>query len=353
MSSYVSFKKSSEFQTEPKCPVTSALLHFSGVPVDILYCVLALQSESFFSNVEHLNLPSFVPLSKNPLIIEGAWYLNPAFSTECVVSPEMQSGRFVCIVMNWEIHQANLKSNDTQESRLFYGKMKKSMRLCMVWCKLRFQPSGKSVLNNLPESTLVQAVQSKSANNRPSHHGKSKRISDILIFCLRCWEIQRSDLDAKQKEKHLRGKREWSFAWLDRWDRPSCWIALSADHGSSIVKWILLLLFFTSAEACKEIPVDAASETMATSFAPFMNASTKNQGISAWYVPNCLCQVQEWVCHLKPILMRCLQRWQHKVLVSTGKDMNVHQTIKVKFVILFDVKWWASKRHRHERWTQK
>ena len=69
----------------------------------------------------------------------------------------------------------------------------------------------------------------------------------------------------------------WSSAeeptWLDLWLRPSCWMALSALQGSSHVKWTRRLWFEASALACREMPVLAASATMATSFSPFMNAA--------------------------------------------------------------------------------
>ena len=61
--------------------------------------------------------------------------------------------------------------------------------------------------------------------------------------------------------------------WFDLWERPSCWMALSADQGSSIVRCTLRRWFGTSAEACREIPVEAASETMATSFLPLMKSA--------------------------------------------------------------------------------
>lgn len=33
--------------------------------------------------------------------------------------------------------------------------------------------------------------------------------------------------------------------WLLRWERPNCWMALSADQGSSRVMWQRRRLFFT------------------------------------------------------------------------------------------------------------
>ena len=56
--------------------------------------------------------------------------------------------------------------------------------------------------------------------------------------------------------------------WLERWLRPSCWMALSADQGSSMVRWTRRRWLATAAEAWSEMPVEAASETMATSFLP-------------------------------------------------------------------------------------
>jgi len=51
--------------------------------------------------------------------------------------------------------------------------------------------------------------------------------------------------------------------WFDRWERPSCWTALSADHGNSRVmcrrrRWLTARL-----SACNETPVLAASDMMA------------------------------------------------------------------------------------------
>ena len=60
----------------------------------------------------------------------------------------------------------------------------------------------------------------------------------------------------------------WVRAWLLRWLRPSCWIALSALQGSSIVMWHRRRWLATAAEACRLMPVEAASETMATSLRP-------------------------------------------------------------------------------------
>lgn len=56
--------------------------------------------------------------------------------------------------------------------------------------------------------------------------------------------------------------------WLARWLLPSCWMALSADQGSSMVRCARRRRFFTAAEACREMPVEAASDTMATSLEP-------------------------------------------------------------------------------------
>ncbi len=64
-----------------------------------------------------------------------------------------------------------------------------------------------------------------------------------------------------------------SFTWLDLWLRPSCWMALSALQGSSHVKCTRRLWFAASALACSEMPVLAASDTIATTFCPFMNAA--------------------------------------------------------------------------------
>ena len=56
--------------------------------------------------------------------------------------------------------------------------------------------------------------------------------------------------------------------WFDRWDRPSCWMALSADQGSSSVRCTRRRWFGMRRSAWSEMPADAASEMMATSFSP-------------------------------------------------------------------------------------
>jgi len=63
--------------------------------------------------------------------------------------------------------------------------------------------------------------------------------------------------------------------WFDRWDRPICWIVLSADQGSSSVMWTRRRWFLTRAafSAWSEMPDDAASEMMATSLRPAWNSS--------------------------------------------------------------------------------
>ena len=63
--------------------------------------------------------------------------------------------------------------------------------------------------------------------------------------------------------------------WLERWLRPSCWMALSALQGSSQVKWTRRARLSASALACREMPVLAASDTMATSLSPFMKAAAQ------------------------------------------------------------------------------
>ena len=61
-----------------------------------------------------------------------------------------------------------------------------------------------------------------------------------------------------------------AVTWLERWVRPSCWIALSADHGSSIVKWRRRRRFLAECAAWREMPVEAASLITATFFLPSM-----------------------------------------------------------------------------------
>ena len=58
-------------------------------------------------------------------------------------------------------------------------------------------------------------------------------------------------------------------------------MALSALQGSSTVRCTLRRWFITSEEAWREIPVEAASDTMATSFLPFMNRAARQSNPSA------------------------------------------------------------------------
>ena len=55
--------------------------------------------------------------------------------------------------------------------------------------------------------------------------------------------------------------------------RPSCWIALSALQGSSIVTCTRRRWFPAPRHACREMPVDAASLITATSLSPRLNAA--------------------------------------------------------------------------------
>lgn len=61
--------------------------------------------------------------------------------------------------------------------------------------------------------------------------------------------------------------------WLLRCERPSCWMALSALQGSSMVMCTRRRPLPAPRTACSEMPVDAASLMMATSFLPAMNRS--------------------------------------------------------------------------------
>ena len=57
-------------------------------------------------------------------------------------------------------------------------------------------------------------------------------------------------------------------------------MALSADHGSSMVRCTRLRWLTTAAKACKEMPVLAASDTMATISSPLMKAAATAQADS-------------------------------------------------------------------------
>merc|ERR1719186_7016 len=67
-----------------------------------------------------------------------------------------------------------------------------------------------------------------------------------------------------------------AVAWLERCVRPNCWMAESADQGSSMVMWTLLLWLATLLSACREMPVLAASEMIATFLIPDMNCFFSN-----------------------------------------------------------------------------
>mmetsp|Transcript_79161 Transcript_79161/g.191468 ORF Transcript_79161/g.191468 Transcript_79161/m.191468 type:complete len:316 (+) Transcript_79161:1317-2264(+) len=62
------------------------------------------------------------------------------------------------------------------------------------------------------------------------------------------------------------------WIWLERCVRPHCWMAWSALHGSSSVMCTRRRRFCTRRSACSEMPEEAASEMMATSFSPAMKA---------------------------------------------------------------------------------
>mmetsp|Transcript_7569 Transcript_7569/g.23809 ORF Transcript_7569/g.23809 Transcript_7569/m.23809 type:complete len:295 (+) Transcript_7569:1373-2257(+) len=88
----------------------------------------------------------------------------------------------------------------------------------------------------------------------------------------------RATADAKRRSPptdEMRNLYSGAEAWFDRCDRPNCWIALSADHGSSSVMCTRRRRFVTRAwfSAWSEIPDDAASEIIATSFRPLWNSS--------------------------------------------------------------------------------
>jgi hypothetical protein len=68
---------------------------------------------------------------------------------------------------------------------------------------------------------------------------------------------------------------KWSFETETcKWQEsgsPNCWIARSALHGNSNVMWTLRRWLRARLSLCREIPLEAASEMIATSFSPSMN----------------------------------------------------------------------------------
>ena len=71
----------------------------------------------------------------------------------------------------------------------------------------------------------------------------------------------------EQEAMPARGEARGEGSRFARCERPICWIALSALHGSSSVmwtrlRWLVQRLWFRS--AWSEIPLEAASEMMAT-----------------------------------------------------------------------------------------
>lgn len=61
--------------------------------------------------------------------------------------------------------------------------------------------------------------------------------------------------------------------WFARCVLPSCCTVLSADHPSSSVMCALRSWLSTLRSACREMPVEAASEMMQTRFWPDWKAS--------------------------------------------------------------------------------
>ena len=70
--------------------------------------------------------------------------------------------------------------------------------------------------------------------------------------------------------------------WLERWLRPHCWMHWSADHGSSSVMCTRLRWLGTRRSAWSEIPLDAASEMMATSCGGGTRASGRRRPQGQW-----------------------------------------------------------------------
>lgn len=80
-------------------------------------------------------------------------------------------------------------------------------------------------------------------------------------------------MDANRRSparSEMRNTYSGAFTWLLRCVRPNCWMARSADQGSSSVMWTRRRWFRTRRSLCREMPLEAASEMMATSFSPSM-----------------------------------------------------------------------------------
>mmetsp|Transcript_13036 Transcript_13036/g.44557 ORF Transcript_13036/g.44557 Transcript_13036/m.44557 type:complete len:225 (-) Transcript_13036:686-1360(-) len=82
--------------------------------------------------------------------------------------------------------------------------------------------------------------------------------------------------DAKRRSPptlEMRNLYSGAEDWFDRWDRPSCWMDLSADQANSNVMWTRRRPAAGEPRAAwSDTPVDAASEMIATCFRPSMKA---------------------------------------------------------------------------------
>jgi len=67
---------------------------------------------------------------------------------------------------------------------------------------------------------------------------------DVVTASIQCKRLHIIVSHARA-EGRLTRRQVWEQTWLDLCDRPSCWIALSALHGSSMVRCILRLWFAT------------------------------------------------------------------------------------------------------------
>mmetsp|Transcript_28531 Transcript_28531/g.82262 ORF Transcript_28531/g.82262 Transcript_28531/m.82262 type:complete len:240 (-) Transcript_28531:553-1272(-) len=99
-------------------------------------------------------------------------------------------------------------------------------------------------------------------------HRRSPRVSAPSIF------MRRAIVEVNLISPPISVTTRWNSglcSWLDRWHRPNCCTALSADQGSSNVYMTRGRLLPARLSACSEIPALAASVMIAMRFSPSWN----------------------------------------------------------------------------------